>query len=731
MQFIPCFVLIAKLYIRPLVQSPAQSPIAMAHLLYIEGDASLAFPIKARLETLGYRVDVAVNGAEGLERMAGNRYDLAIFGDPAPGKEGLTTFREMQALPFAPPAIMVFGSRAIDAAAEALRLGAMDYVVKDEGGAFLDLLPSVIQKALDRERWIRAQKEWEIRDRIAETVFRNVTEGIVITDPETRIIEINPAFSSITGYTAEEVIGNTPSILSSGKHDKEFYRRMWEAIELTGQWRGEIWNKRKNKDIYPQWLTINVVKDAEGRLLNYIATISDITERKQIEDRLRNLAHYDTLTGLPNRELFNVQLNEAINRTRHNNTGLALLFIDLDRFKTVNDSLGHDAGDELLRQVAARLKQSVRESDVTARLGGDEFTVILENVTEPQKAQIVAQKIIHALSKPVSLQCHQLFITPSIGIAFYPSDATEIQELIKNADRAMYMAKREGRNTFKFYSPGMNATALERLTLETQLRLALEKNQFVLNYQPQIDLQTGSVSGVEALIRWNHPELGLVPPDQFIPLLEETNLILPVGEWVLRTGCRQLREWHRLALYPLRLAINISVRQYRLDHLVPLLDSIIAETQVDPSCLELEITESIMVENLDATLQIFEAFRKRGIRISIDDFGTGYSSLSYLQRLPIDALKIDRSFIQNIHTSASDMTITKAIISMAHSLGIKVIAEGIENSRHLHFLKEERCEEGQGYFINRAMPAAALTDWLLNRMSPRQAIEDIATLITK
>jgi diguanylate cyclase (GGDEF)-like protein/PAS domain S-box-containing protein len=699
----------------------------MAHLLYFETAPSLALQIKTHLTKLGHRVDVFSNGTEGLEKLTRNAYDMAIIDDSTSGKDGLIMLREMQDLPFAPPAVVVLGVHTLDLAIEALQLGAADYIIKDEHGAFLDLLPSVIQKALDRERLIKAQKASENRDRIAETVFHNVTEGVMITDPETRIIAINPAFSAITGYTAEEIIGHTPSILSSGRHDKAFYHRMWETIELTGQWQGEIWNKRKNQDIYPQWLTISVVRDAEDRLLNYIATISDITERKQIEDRLRNLAHYDMLTGLSNRKLFNIRLNEAINRTRQNNTGLTLLFIDLDRFKIINDSLGHDAGDELLRQVAVRLKQSVRESDVTARLGGDEFTVILENITESQKALIVAQKIIHILSKPINLQRHQIFITPSIGIAFYPSDATEIQELLKNAYQAMYTAKREGRNTFKFYSPGMNATALERFTLETQLRLALEKNQFVLNYQPQIDLQTGSVIGVEALIRWNHPELGLVPPDQFIPVLEETNLIQPVGEWVLRTGCRQLREWHRLGLYPLRMAINISVRQYRLDHLVPLLDSIIAETQVDPTCLELEITESIMIENLDATLQIFEAFRKRGIRISIDDFGTGYSSLSYLQRLPIDALKIDRSFIQNIHTSASDMAITRAIISLAHSLGIKVIAEGIENPRHLHVLKEERCEEGQGHFINPAMSAMALTDWLLNRILPQQNIEGIAT----
>jgi diguanylate cyclase (GGDEF)-like protein/PAS domain S-box-containing protein len=703
----------------------------MAHFLYFGEDASLALLVQARLTKLGHRVDIAASCDEALERLAREQYDLMILDQLVPGKRGLTTLREMLALPFVPGVIVICRDHAFDVAVEALRLGATDYVVKDEHEAFFDLLPSVIQKVLDRERLLRAQKESENRDRIAEMLFHNVTEGVLITDSETRIIAINPAFSSITGYAPEEVVGNTPAILSSGRHDKAFYRSMWEAIDLTGQWKGEIWNKRKNQDIYPQWLTINVVRDENGRLLNYIATISDITERKKIEDRLRNLTHYDTLTGLPNRELFNKRLNEAINRTRQNNTGLALLFVDLDRFKTVNDSLGHNAGDELLRQVAARIKQSVRESDVTARLGSDEFTVILENITEPQKAQIVAQKIIHALNKPINLKRHQVFISPSIGIAFYPSDATEMEELVKNADRAMYTAKCEGRNNFKFYSPGMNAAALERLTLETQLRLALEKNQFVLSYQPQINLQTGSVIGVEALIRWNHPEFGLVPPDQFIPLLEETNLILPVGEWVLRAGCRQLGEWHKLGLYPLRLAVNISVRQYRLDHLVPLLDAIIAETQVDPSCLELEITESIMIENLDATLQIFEAFRNRGIRISIDDFGTGYSSLSYLQRLPIDALKIDRSFIQNIHTSASDRTITKAIISMAHSLGIKVIAEGIENARHLHFLREQRCEEGQGYFIQRAMPAHELTDWLLSRAPCRQSIHDTETVTTE
>lgn len=696
----------------------------MAQLLCVEEDASLALLVRACLTKLGHRLDIAATGEEGLDRLAAEQYDLVILGHAAPRKDGLTILRNIQALPSAPPIVMVCRTTALDVAVEALRLGAADYVVKDEHGAFFDLLPLVVQEVLCRQHLLRTRKDSENLNRIAEMVFQNVAEGILITDPDTRIIAINPAFSSITGYTADEIIGNTPSILSSGRHDKAFYRRMWKAIELTGQWQGEIWNKRKNKDVYPQWLTINVVKGADGRLTNYIATISDITERKRIEDRLHNLTHYDTLTGLPNRELFNMRLKEAIERTRQNNTGLALLFIDLDRFKTVNDSLGHSAGDELLQQAAARVKQSVRESDLAARFGGDEFTVILENITDPQKTQIVAQKIIQALSLPINLQHHQVFVSPSIGIAFYPSDATEIEELIKNADRAMYTAKCEGRNTFKFYSPGMNATALERLTLETQLRLALAKNQFVLNYQPQIDLPSGRVIGVEALIRWDHPEFGCVPPDQFIPLLEETNLILPVGAWALRTGCRQLREWHRLGLYPLRLAVNISVRQYRLDHLVPLLDTIIGETQVDPSCLELEITESIMIENLEATLQIFEALHARRIRISIDDFGTGYSSLSYLQRLPIDTLKIDRSFIQNIHTSASDMKITKAIISLAHSLGIKVIAEGIENAQHLGFLKDARCEEGQGYFIMKAMPARSLTYRLLHRLADRTGIHD-------
>lgn len=543
--------------------------------------------------------------------------------------------------------------------------------------------------------------------RLAGEVFENSTEGIIITDAKANILQVNRAFTAITGYSEAEAIGQTPRLLRSSRHDTAFFQAMWASLIEFGYWQGEIWNRRKNTEAYPEWLSIIAVRDERGSTLNYLGVFADLTEKKRADAHVHRLAHYDALTELPNRLLLEDRLKQALTTAQSNNWLVAVLYLDLDRFKAINDTLGHPFGDKLLQGVAERLAGHVRDHDTLARFSGDEFTIVLSDTGNQHNAALVAQKILDALAEPFYLEDQEVFITPSIGIALYPLDAGNKDDLIQHADTAMSHAKARGGNSYHFYSADMNLTASQRLTMETQLRRALERDEFVLHYQPQVSLHSGRIIGMEALLRWQHPERGLVAPGEFISLLEETGLIVSVGEWVLRSACAQNSAWLAAGLPPLRVAVNLSARQFRQSGLAAVVSQALMDAGLAPECLELEVTESIMIQDLQATITTLHQLHALGIQISIDDFGTGYSSLSYLKRLPISKIKIDQSFIRDICSDPDDSAIAHAVISLGHSLKMQVIAEGVETEEQLEHLRAQGCDEFQGYYFSRPLPAEA------------------------
>lgn len=553
------------------------------------------------------------------------------------------------------------------------------------------------------QKSVHEVREGQEQLRLSAQVFINSMEAIVITDIKNNIIQVNKAFTEITGYSPEEAIGKNPRILKSGQHSPEFYRSMWEILLKTGSWQGEMMDRRKNGEIYPKWLSITVVRDEKGDISNYIALFSDITERKASYERIQYLAHFDALTDLPNRTLLNDHLDLSIAVARRSQTQFAILFLDLDRFKNINDSLGHHAGDLLLQLVSERLKSCAREMDTVARLGGDEFVILLSSISEPNDAARVAQKVVDAIAVPFMLDGNEVNIGTSIGIGIYPDNGQDRPTLIKNADAAMYHAKESGRNNFQFFSSAMNDKAFERLSLENDLRRALKREEFFLHYQPQLDILTGKIIGIEALIRWRHPEKGLVPPNNFIPLAEKCGLIVSIGEWVLRTVCAQNMAWQKEGLPPILTAVNISAQQFKQQNFKESLVKILDDTGLPPNFLELEITESAIMENAGSVLGTLHSLKEIGLHLSIDDFGTGYSSLSYLKHFPIDKLKIDRSFVQDITEDSSNNAIIETIINMGHNLKLRVIAEGVETAEQLATLQKLQCDEIQGYYFSRPL----------------------------
>jgi len=540
--------------------------------------------------------------------------------------------------------------------------------------------------------------------RLSAKVFEQSAEGVIITDPELNILMVNRAFTTITGYSSEEAVGNNPRMLASGHHDENFYRFIWESIRAAGYWHGEMWNRRKNGEIYPELVSISQVLDANGTLSHYVGIFSDISEHKESQAHIQRLAHYDSLTGLPNRSLLADRVAQAISRVERNSESLALVFLDLDRFKNVNDSLGHRIGDELLIQVAARLLVTLREEDTVSRLGGDEFILVLPD-TSADGAAHVAEKVLIALAQPYMIEQHELTITPSLGIAMFPSDGATYEALSMCADVAMYRAKQSGRNTFRFFTREMQERSDRTLQLENALRRVLDLGQLRLHYQPQISLEDDRVIGVEALLRWPHPELGMVAPGDFIPIAEDSGLILPIGEWVLRNAVRQMKAWMDAGLSPMVMAVNLSAVQFRQARLPELVSQILEEFGLPPHCLELELTEGVAMDNPLSAIAVMNDLHERGIRMSIDDFGTGYSSLSYLKRFKVYRLKIDQSFVRDISSDPEDAAIVEAIIGLSGSLGLRTIAEGVETAEQLAFLRSKGCHEVQGYFFSRPMPA--------------------------
>ncbi|MDP1665131.1 MAG: bacteriohemerythrin [Methylobacter sp.] len=557
---------------------------------------------------------------------------------------------------------------------------------------------------------ITKHKQTEVELRIAATAFE-LQDAMLVTDANNVILKVNQAFTRITGYSADEVIGKKPNLLSSGQHDKTFYSSMWESINRTDAWQGEIWNRRKNGEMFPEWLIITAVKEHDKKneqVNNYVASFSDITSRKAAEEEIKQLAFYDPLTQLPNRRLLQERLKHSIDVERRDGKRLALLMLDLDRFKAVNDSLGHLAGDELLQQVAVRISTRLRDVDMVARLGGDEFVVLLEDIAHAEDAARVAAEIIFVLSKPFQLtQSNDVQIGASIGISLYPEHGASYEMLMDHADAALYQAKDQGRGCYAYFSEDQTLAARERIALETRLRRAIEQEELRVFYQPQVDIASGRIVGAEALVRWQDPTEGLIPPLRFIPIAEETGLILEIGAWVLRETCRQGRLWLDAGLPPLTLAVNVSPQQFRRGDISASVATALNETGFPAEYLELEMTESGLMENQDNVMALLNKLRAQGIRLAIDDFGTGFSSLAYLKHFPLDVLKIDKSFIDDIPHLQDDMEIAATIIAMGHILGFKVLAEGVETQEQLAFLREKNCDSYQGYIKSPPVPAEA------------------------
>lgn len=561
-------------------------------------------------------------------------------------------------------------------------------------------------------RDITERKRLESEMKIAATAFE-AQEAMMVTSADEVILRVNHAFTAITGFAATEVVGNRPAMLHSGRHDQAFFDQMNQELMSSGHWKGEVWNKRKNGEVFPVWLSISVVKDSQGKLTHYVATFFDITQRKLAEAKIHELAFYDPLTQLPNRRLLQDRLQQALAASERSGRMGAVLFIDLDHFKTLNDTQGHAIGDLLLQQVARRLKESVREDDTVARLGGDEFVVLLEHLDPAQEAaanqsRTVAAKIQQVLTQTYVLQGHSHETTPSIGVALFMGHQETVDELLKRADLAMYQAKSLGRNTTRFFDPEMQRLVTMRARMERDLRAGIKAGQFALHYQPQLDAQ-GKVFGAEALLRWQHPELGMVSPADFIPVAEETGLIVPVGRWVLEQACRQLLRWRdQPHCSGLTLSVNVSARQFHHPGFVNEFREILAATQVDPSLLIFEITESLLLKDFEEVGRTIALIKALGIGISLDDFGTGYSSLAYLQQLSIDQLKIDKSFVGNILTDSNNLVIARAIINLAEALKLKVIAEGVEQQDQREQLAALGCGCFQGYLFGKPMSSQ---DW--------------------
>ena len=541
-----------------------------------------------------------------------------------------------------------------------------------------------------------------------------IEEGMIVTDQDEVIIRVNRVFTKLTGYSAEEAIGKNLSMLKSDHQDAEFYPRMREILYRDNYWQGEIWNRRKNEEIYPEWLTITAVVGKDGKITNYICAFFDITERKQAEDKIHNLAFYDPLCQLPNRRLLFDRLHQAVTTSARNQTCAGLLFIDLDNFKTLNDTRGHDIGDLLLIEVGQRLRTCIREIDTLARLGGDEFVVLLEGLSEDRtqaavQARGVGEKMLKAINQPYMLKDIEHYSSASIGISLFANYRQNLDDLLKQADTAMYAAKKSGRNTLRFFDPAMQEALEIHSQLEAGMRKALPKHEFRLYYQVQVDSKQRPI-GAEALIRWEHPEQGLISPAKFIPVAEDTGLILPLGLWVLQTACAQLKEWESNPLTrKLSLAVNVSARQFRQPGFVKQVSEMIEQTLINPSRLKLELTESTVLENVVDTIAKMHALKLIGVRFSMDDFGTGYSSLAYLTQLPLDQLKIDQSFVRNIGTKSTDSMIVQTIIGMANNLGIEVIAEGVETHAQRDFLWGAGCRLYQGYLFGRPVPVEEFT----------------------
>ena len=648
-----------------------------------------------------YRLKIATSGAMALSIIAGpEKPELILLDVMMPGLSGIDVLRRLREDPATAGISVIFitADASEQSQLDGLNLGADDYLTKPVATCIL----------LARVRNLLQRKRFERHLRLAAHVFEHSGEAIMITDRNNDILEVNAAFERMTGYSAAEVRGQNPRMLASGRTRPAEYQAMWQAILQDGFWQGEIWDRHKDGHVYPKLLSISVVHNAQGKIDYHISSFTDISAQKAAEEHIRKLAHHDALTGLPNRLHLGIALEHALAVAHREGSELALLFIDLDRFKQINDGLGHNVGDQLLIEVAGRLKGCLRENDLVARLGGDEFVVLAQGTSVVLAASHIADKILARFAEPFQLAGHALRSSPSIGIAIYPHDGGDAETLMKNADTAMYHAKTMGRNNYWFYDPAMNQASTDRLLLESRLHEALARDQFSVHYQAQVDPASGAPLGFEALVRWNHPDQGLIPPDRFIPIAEDSGLILPLGEWVLDTACAQLAAWKAAGLTGYRIAVNLSLQQLRQPDLVERVATVLDRHGLNDHELELEITESSAMHDAEATIRTLRALNELGVELAIDDFGTGYSSLAYLKLLPIQRLKLDRSFVKDIETDPNDAAICSATIALAHALGLEVIAEGVETEPQRDYLRQLGCDIMQGYLFARPRPAAEI-----------------------
>ncbi len=547
------------------------------------------------------------------------------------------------------------------------------------------------------------------RLRQAAVVFDSTREGVLVTDQQGLIVHVNRAFMEITGYQQDEVLGLNPNKFKSGRHDPAFYQGMFQALHANGQWSGEIWNRRKSGEVYPQWQNIRSIKDDGGSVSHYVAVFSDITAIKRSQNELTHLAHYDPLTDLPNRLLFTDRTTQALGYAQLSKRGCALLLIDLDHFKHINDSLGHNLGDQVLKSVAGRLSNLLGNGTTLARLGGDEFAVLAENCQQVGQAAAVAQRLIDGLKQPFVFDGVQLFISASVGISLFPNDALNAEQLLRNADSALFKAKQEGREGYALYTEELTANAQQRVELDSELRRAIENQELRVFYQPVQDLRSGRLLGVEALVRWQHPQRGLVSPGEFIPVAEQSGLIADIDAWVLTRACLQMCQWQAAGLAIEFVAVNVSSRLFSRGDLAQQVAQVLADTGLDPAFLELEVTESAVIEDPEMAIEQLHRLRELGVSLAIDDFGTGYSSLLRLKRMPVQKLKIDQGFVAGLPHDEDDVAIVRVIIALAQALGMRVLAEGIERADQASFLLENQCELGQGYLFGRPQPAELLT----------------------
>ncbi|WP_234418787.1 EAL domain-containing protein [Parazoarcus communis] len=634
-------------------------------------------------------------------------YDVLLLDYVLPGMNALDLTKSLRRdHRFDIPIVVVTGQGSEETAAQALRLGVSDYLIKHDG--YLHELPVVLDNAFRQAELVRertALRALTERLRLHSAVIDSTHDGVLITDLDGRIVSVNRAFTELTGYTREDSIGQNPRFLRSGRHGRDFYQTMWATLTRTGCWQGELWNRRKNGELYPEWLTLNAVCDDAGEVTNYVGVFTDISALRQTEARLSHLSHYDPLTDLPNRLLIMSRLEHAIEVARRQKQGLAAICLDLDRFKTINDSLGHQIGDQLLCAVGKRLRGHLRSEDTLGRLGGDEFMVLIERIETPAAAAVVAKGLVDALAEPFRLDSGQeVFMHASVGVSLYPDDGEDHMALVRNADAAMYRAKSQGRNTYGFYTEDLTRFASQRLDLETRLRRGLSNEEFVVFYQPVLSVSDGTLLGAEALVRWQPPGEQMISPADFIPMAEETGLIVQLGEWVLREACRQMRAWDAQGFVLPSVAVNLSAEQVRRQDVGTMLLQVLAESGLAAERLEIELTESSLMQQGEKAAMLLDQLKQHGVRLAIDDFGTGYSSLAYLKRFSIDKLKIDRSFIKDLADDRNDLAIASAIVAMANALDIAVQAEGVENDAQLALLKMIGCGSWQGYSCSPPVP---------------------------